>query len=336
LFNEGKPEEKTPIEPVVERAEPAGDAVDALKSQFDDLRKTAAQREADLNRERMRASSAEQDAQRARAEAAAARTEVTDSRLNVIEQGLASAQTAAEAAEAEYISAQEAGDWKRAAAAQRKLARAEAESVEYSRAKVELETAKTEQPQRQAPAEHAPDPIEQFISGPLDERGTRRAPNVQTWLRAHQEYITDPKKLMKLDGAHRLAVSEDLTPQSDEYIARVEEILGMKKAADDPAPKPQPNGQQQPRRRSVPAAPVNGGSSAGSAGAGQIEVRLTQGQSKAATDGTHVWLESDLKSGRIKDKSLIGEPIGEREMARRVYLMDKERPGIFTNGNIEQ
>ena len=87
----------------------------------------------------------------------------------------------------------------------------------------------------------------------------------------------------------------------------------------------------------MPAVPVNGGGSPASGGSSeQIQVRLTKGQAESAEDGTHVWLKSDLAAGRIKDASMVGKPIGVREMARRVYEMGKERPGIFENGNVDQ
>lgn len=311
-----------------------GDAVDALKSQYDDLQKTTA---ADLARERTRAAAAEDAARRAQTEVAAARTEIADTHLSSVESGLEAATTARDAAKKAYKAAMESANWDDAAEAQSQLATAAAQIERLTEAKADLTVRKTQRTEERTEAPQVQsDPIEQFISGPIDDRGTRRAPNVQTWLREHQDYITDPKKLMKLDGAHRLAVSEDLVPQSDAYITRVEEILGMKKAP-DPAARQRQNGQQQ-RRQSVPAAPVNGGggSSAGGGNGGAVEVRLTAGQSKAAEDGTHVWGENDLKAGRIKDRAQIGEPIGLKEMGRRVYLMGKERPGIFENGNIEQ
>lgn len=60
-----------------------------------------------------------------------------------------------------------------------------------------------------------------------------------------------------------------------------------------------------------------GGGISSSNGGGGTEVTLTRGEAMAATDGTHRWGQHDLAAGRIKDKSLIGQPIGHGEMARR-------------------
>jgi hypothetical protein len=70
-------------------------------------------------------------------------------------------------------------------------------------------------------------------------------------------------------------------------------------------------------------APVGQASGGGTSGGGP-EVRLSKNEVNAANDGTHVWAENDLRAGRIKDKSKIGEPIGTQEFARRKYQMMKD------------
>jgi hypothetical protein len=140
---------------------------------------------------------------------------------------------------------------------------------------------------------------------------------------------SDPRRAAKLNAADADAFAEGLTRGSKEYFNHVEKFLGITK----PNGKAATNGTAQTQRRaaSAPVAPV-----AASAGgvSGGTEVRLSAGEVTSSEDGTHVWGEHDLKAGRIKDKSLIGQPIGRFEMARRKDAMMKQ--GLYDKSYVSQ
>ena len=296
-------------EPDKKAGEQTTDVADALKQQLTDLQAETARERQDKEAANRRAADAERGRVAALTEVESTRTEIAETRLGTVEQGIAAATTEADAAQSEYTAAMEAGDWKKAGEAQRKISRAEATKVRLEEAKADLEVQKT-QPQRQPQRTEAPqtqaDPVEAFISA-------RSAPT-QAWLRAHPEDAralalnTDPRRAAKLNAADSDAVAEGFARDSKEYFDHVEKFLGIAK----------PNGkgtngtaQTQRRAASAPVAPV-----AASAGgvSGGTEVRLSAGEARAATDGTLVWNYDD-PSGQKRFRK--GDVIGVQEFARR-------------------
>jgi hypothetical protein len=264
---------------------------------------------------------AERRAADAQRERDAARGEVTQSQLANVQTGLAAAQAAADAAEARYKTAYEAGDAGAMAKAQREMARAEAEALRLEESKADLEVRKEAKPERtEAPS----DSFEAYLAN--------RTESTKTWLRAHRDWVEDPKKNVRLTAAHWDAVAEGHQPDTAEYFAHVETKIGLKQAASANAngsANGSANGQQQPtrRRETVPVAPVQH-SGGGTSGNG-TQVRLSKGEAAAATDGTHVWLWDDPK-GKFKK----GEPIGVQEFARR--KLEMQRSGAYDRSYTEQ
>lgn len=298
--------------PVVEKVVTATDPIADLKAQHDEL-------VADRDREKQAAETARQQAAAERQRAAVAekevetaRTEVAESRIGSVETGLSAAQTEADAAQADYTAAMEAGDWKRAGEAQRKMARAESTIGRLNEAKATLEVEKTTPPVRReaAPVVQA-DPLETFIAG-------RSAPT-QAWLRAHPDEAralalgTDSRRAAKLTAADSDAVAEGFARDTPEYFSHVEKFLGLTK----PNGKTNGNGATQQRRASAPVAPVQ--ASAGGTNGG-TEVRLSKGEAASATDGTLTWNYDD-PSGQKRFKK--GEPIGVAEFARRKLALQQ-------------
>ena len=294
-------------------------AVAELKAQFDELQRA----KADSDR---RAQEAARQAGMARAEAEAARGQVADREADSIASGLSAAEAEAEAAQQAYAAAMEAGNFTDAAKAQRRMARAEAESVRLTEAKSTLEARKAEpqQPQRPPPAV---DPVEEFIA--------QRTEPTQRWLREHKDWITDPKKNAKLTSAHYSAVAEGLTADTDAYFEHVETQIGIRQPrnADGTFAPANGNGAVKPaaHRKSSPppAAPVvqTGGGTSG----GSNEVRLSRAEAAAATDGTLKWNYDD-PTGQKRFKK--GDPIGIQEFARRKREM--QRQGLYDKSYVEQ
>ena len=205
------------------------------------------------------------------------------------------------------------------ALAQRKLARAEAKAVRLDEAKADLETRKAAKPEVRDDASETRRPVS--AADVVEAYVQNRTEPTATWLRAHPDWVTDARKNARLTAAHYAAVAEDIAPDSQEYFEHVETFIGLRQAEGDGKAKSdaKTNGATRPRR-GPPAAPVqhSGGGANGSSGQ---EVRLTQGEAKAATDGTHVWNYDDASPQKRFRK---GDPIGVQEFARRKLEMTKQ------------
>lgn len=302
----------------------ATDPIADLKAQHDELvaeDKRKDQAIADANAravvERQRAAAAEQERD-------ATRSEITETRIGTVESGINAAKTEADAAQADYTAAMEAGDWKRAGDAQRRMSKAEATLSRLDEAKTNLEIEKATpkpEPRREVPAQQA-DPLEAFISA-------RSAPT-QKWLRDHPDEAralalgTDSRRAAKLNAADSDAVAEGYARDTPEYFGHVEKFLGMTK----PNGKTNGNGTQQPRRASAPVAPVQ---ASGGGSNGGTEVRLSKKEAASATDGTLVWNYDD-PSGQKRFKK--GDVIGTQEFARRKLAM--QQSGQYDKSLTEQ
>lgn len=293
----------------------AKEPADDLAAQFADLQAQSKRDQQAIDTERRQRVAAEQDAIRARQEATTARGEVIDSQYGTVESGLSAAQEAADAAEREYKAAFEASDGAAMAKAQRSIARAEATISRLTEAKSDLETRKAKAPieaeqVREQPRQRvSDDPVEAYVAN--------RTPQTADWLRKHPEWVTDQRKNAKLTAAHYDATGEGLNPDTPEYFTHIEKFIGITK--------PEPR----TRRATVPAAPVNGGG--GSAGSSSgAEVRLSQREAAAATDGTLIY-NFDDPSPQKKFKK--GDPIGLQEMARRKLAMTKQ--GLYDKSYTE-
>ena len=305
-------EEKAPVVETVKTT--TADPIADLKAQHEELLADREREKQALAAANARAAAETQRATAAEREVETARTEITETRIGTVDAGISDAKTQADAAQADYTAAMEAGDWKRAGEAQRKMSRAEATLTRLEEAKTDLEVEKAApktETRRDAPQQQA-DPLEAFISG-------RSAPT-QAWLRAHPDEAralalgTDSRRAAKLTAADSDAVAEGYARDTQEYFAHVEKFLGLTK----PNGKTNGNGATQHRRASAPVAPVQ--ASAGGTNGGGDVVRLTKGEAASATDGTLIWNYDD-PSGQKRFKK--GDPIGVQEMARRKLALQQ-------------
>ena len=305
-------------EPQASDENASADPVAELKAQYDELQAQQKQEQEARQAAEARERQAQSERQQAEEAAHSARSEVSDQRLASIERDIEAAKAQADSANTEYVAALESGDWKKAADAQRKQARAEAQAVQYEQNKAlwEREKAQPQQPQRQQPTG---DPVENYIN-----QVARQTPNSANWLRQHRDWITDPQKNARLTSAHWSAVGEGLQVDSPQYFDHVERTLGLKNEPDK-----KPNGSAPAaRRQSAPVTPVT--PSPGGTSGGGLEVRLTKGEAAAATDGTLVWNYND-PSGQNRFKK--GDPIGIKEMARRKKILQEQ--GAYDKMNYE-
>lgn len=295
----------------------ADDPVEALKAQYAELQKKDEEGEVRLEAEKRRADDATRAAETERRRADEATTTATEREGETVASRLQSAKAEADSAETEYATAMEKGDFSAAAKAQRKMAASEALIQRLDEASSDLEARKTApKPARiEAPADGFEAHVSKFTQPTAD------------WMRSHRDWVTDPVKSAKLQRAHNHALGEGLDPDTPEYFEHVETRIGLRQAAGSQSNGAQ-NGAAKPVRRAAapPVAPVNGGGGNGSSGSRSSapEVTLRSNEVRSANDGTIVWGAHDLAAGRIKDKSQIGKPIGNQEMARRKHVMAKD------------
>lgn len=305
------------------------DQVQSLTKQRDDDRKARERAESDRRASEERERRARDDAAIAQRDAAVARTEGVEGQRVAIENAIAASKQALDAAEAELASAGEAGDWKKIAAAQRRIGETAAELKQLEAGKASLPAATegrvdTRREERRVPTED--EKFDRYIG--------QFKPRVQDWLRKHPECVKDQSKNERVIRAHHVAMDQGLEDGSDEYFDFLDQKMGY--ATDDsggdnvkpngkggdPSLRAVPQQRQQPRQenRSMRVAPVSregGGGSGG--GGGGTQVTLTAGEQRNATDGTLTWNYDD-PNGKFKK----GDPIGIREMARRKAKMLKE------------
>ena len=324
IATEEKP--KVVIEEKAKTGPAADDPVESLKGQLSTLQKRDETRERELADARRIATEAEQRANAATNEATAAKTEVVETQYDTVVNGIASAQSEADTAEQAYQAAFTAGDAVAASKAQRKISEAVSRLGRLEEAKADLEAVskRTEKPaegqrtQQQTTQRTAQtgDAVESFLA--------TRTPKTAQWLRDHSDLATalamrvtgrgtsDQNKLgARLTAAHNMAEADGLEADTPEYFESIEKFIGLKKEATK---------QQSQRRPGAPTTPVS--HSGGGTNGGGVEVKLTQGEAKAATDGiTLVWNYDD-PSGQKRFKK--GDAIGIQEAARRKLAMQKD------------
>ena len=285
-------------------AEGADPVVD-LKSQFENIKRK-------LDDEKSARETAERRAAQAEHRASAGDVAAVDAGISRLNSDIA-------AAKAELKAAAEMGDFDKQAEAYDRLAQARAQQVRLDEAKADVEV-------RRITAPPPSDPVEGFLRQ-FD------APTKQ-WLRDHpdelREMALNPngKRAKKITAAHNDAVAEGYQEGAPDYFQYVENFIGGTRKEQ------QQNVQKEaPRRREAPpVAPVSGSVTGAPATRGEV-VRLASYEVRAATDGTHTWNvgSEDPKTGKPLEKNdpRIGQPIGEREFARRKSIMQKQ--GYYSN-----
>jgi hypothetical protein len=257
-------------------------------------RELAAEREARV--------AAETRANESAAREAAARGETMDSQLAQITGALDTVTANAETLKANYAAAAAAGDWEQVAEIQTQIARNENHRVQLEQGKASLEAAP--KPKAAVAPVRPADPVEALAK--------QLTPRSADWVRAHPEFTSDPKKYAQMVAAHNLTVSRDFKPDSDEYFAEVEKVLGVgaavAKAPVDgelPGEKPLTAAAEATGGRGAqpPAAPVT--RSGTGTGSRPTVVRLTSAEREAAkasglTDEEYARNKMDLqKQGRL-------------------------------------
>lgn len=222
------------------------DAVTALKAQLENEK---AARLAETNR-------AAQEAQRrekAEGDLKTFRSTAHESQYTLVIGQIEALNDKATASERDLAEANAAGDFAKAAAIQRQMARLESQIMRLEEGKADLEARKTDgtpdAAQPVAPASTL-DPVDTFISNlQVSERD-------RSWLRSHRDVVTDQAKFNKVSAAASYAANvEGLAPDSDAFYAFIEAGLGIThSAAPAPIPPATPPAAQ-PRKQPTFSAP---------------------------------------------------------------------------------
>lgn len=238
---------------------------------------------------------AEQD-RRINAERAHWQAQAIEAHRGTLEAQQAAALTEAQAGEIEYRSAFEIGDAAGAAAAQRKVARAEAKALRIDEARANIDA------QRAAPVG---DRFERFLA-------QHTAPTA-SWMREHREWVEDPQKSARLQSAHFDAMAEGLKPDTADYFNHVEAKIGLRDGG-------RANGHRNGARATADGVTVRMLQPGDDIPPGAV--KMSRGAYEAATQ-TLTWGYND-PGGRFKKD----DPIGVREYLRRQGIM-KATPGWY-------
>jgi rubrerythrin len=216
--------------------EPARDDVD---NTLNDLRKR-------LDEERQARYEAERKAQEAMYNVAQARNEVEDTNLHLVTNAIGTLKQNSSILKDRYKAAMEVSDYDAVAEIQQEMANNSTKLTELERGKAAMESRpRTEMPQMQTVA----DPVEALAS--------QLSPRSAEWVRSHPEYATNANLREKMIAAHRLAVADNMAPDSEGYFEYVEDILKIRKSA--PVQQEETSAASKPvqRRSSPPSAPVS-------------------------------------------------------------------------------
>jgi hypothetical protein len=160
---------------------------------------------------KQREAAAEADLAAALAERAAAFAERDTATRELLAVQVEAIRGQEEAVEAQLREALEYSDADRIIKAQREMAdiTAKRQQLEHHQARMNVRPS---------------DPVERYCQG-RDQRST-------AWLKAHPEFITDPRKNHKLRAADQDARAEGYDPSSDSYYSHVEKFVGLRGASD--------------------------------------------------------------------------------------------------------
>ena len=202
------------------------------------------------------------------------RNEAQESQYDSVVSALSAANAEAEKAQLDIENALASGDFRAQAEATRRLTKAENNISKLEDGKYEIENrvresknVKAEPVQKVAPN----DPVENSTLPPV----------AKNWLRAHPEYMNDPRKNTKLQALHWDVIDEGHEQFSPAYFESVERHLGLRESAPVPVAvqQRQPDPQQ---RTSLVSAPVSREAPTGSSTRTASQVRLTANQREAA------------------------------------------------------
>lgn len=244
-------QEEIRVERSDERARPAPEeGIEALKAQLDQERKARAEAE-------QRAYYAQNESQ--------------ENQMHLVSNAIETVRQNNEILKANYRAAMSVDDYDSAVEIQNDMATNAAKLLQLQQGKEALEG----QPRQTAPEPYQADPVEALAS--------QLTPRSADWIRRNSKFARDPKLYQRMLAAHSLAVTDDITPDSDEYFESIERTLGVQNQySDRNSADPSDDAARIVQRRSSPAAaPVTRSSSTN--GSRPTVVRLTSAEAEMAS-----------------------------------------------------
>lgn len=193
--------------------------IEALKKQLEDLQRLNTTSRADLEAQRQEALRQQQTL---RTQLDAQKDEAEQYQYDAILNAINAASAESEAAQRDLMAAISENDPVKQAAAQSKIARAEAKLDRLEGGKEEFEARRQSNPQKEKPSQISTDPFETSIQALPDE--------AKNWLRGHRDYMTDPRKNARIQALHWDVLDAGHKAFSKEYFDDLEVKLGMREA----------------------------------------------------------------------------------------------------------
>jgi hypothetical protein len=227
-FEDQSSQQPPPKSPVRKAPQEEQDDPSDLKRQLEEMKLAKGESDRRIQEEIRARQEAEKLMREREQEAGQSRIRAEDAEYDAILNAIGAAESEAESAERDIAIAGDpsAPDPKRAAEANRRMARAEARLVQLQDGKAAIEHAKTTAATRakeQPPRRENPT-VEQYVD---------QLPNLshsqREWLKKHPDALTDNRKNMRLQGAHVEAEDQGLSAGSTEYFEYLEERLGYRK-----------------------------------------------------------------------------------------------------------
>ena len=216
---EDEPDDKKGIK--TERLEPSDPDAKKLQEQLEAA--LAAQQTEKARADKSEREAAERIAEANRAaEEARKRTSALEG--DVINGGLAAAQSERDSAKAALQTAGEAGDWKAIAEAQSRIGRAEAKILSFESGAAEIA-------ERTEAEKHKPEPKPAVRQAPSFSDAVRSNPDLmqteKDWMLKNETAFKDADFNKKLDFAYRGAMSAGLVRGSQAYFDHIEKATGL-------------------------------------------------------------------------------------------------------------
>jgi hypothetical protein len=212
------PGANTADELVVEKKAEIDPAAQTLQDQLEALKRESADRLAKTERE------ANERIAKAEREASELRTRSQSLEGDIINGGLAAAQSERDSAKAALKAAGEAGDWAAIADAQSKIGRAEAKILSFESGAAEIAERKEVKPVEQT--RQVIDPVTAMQANP------NLLPVEKEWLGKHQDALVGARN-NELSVGYERAMKQGLHRGSAEYFSFLEDFMGYKKPDGD-------------------------------------------------------------------------------------------------------
>lgn len=222
------PEIEVPAAGPLEPPEPSEPQEPDLRKRLADLEAAQARHQEELARERARAMEAERQSQQLQNRVNQSETNVFQAEYDGLTNTIGGARSEIDAAKRDLAVAREAGDLEAEATAIQKLSDAQWLLRECERRKagmdIEVEARKTRPTQTQQP---------QTVEGIIAASGLPE--RAKSWLREHQDYVSDPAKNAKLQELHYVAKHQSGAEFTDKYFEKMEELLGFGSPSSPPS-----------------------------------------------------------------------------------------------------